>query len=236
MATPSFSIPQPCAQPWVAMSPTAAGRHCAACATEVVDFTRLSEAEILAFLARQGGRPVCANAFAAQLAPPAPATRWRRWLLAGLTLLGWHPVASCASKPPQEPPVAAAAAPEATGPDAEAAGQQILIKGQVFDGAGTTPASQINIYINGTTFGTTTDAEGYFTLTLARGWAPIAGGKVELKFVGNPFNFKEKTVLLDLHATPRPKPLAVHLESIPNRGQVKGKIRMPEAPVAPPKG
>ena len=233
MATPSFSIPQPCAQPWAAMSPTAAGRHCAACATEVVDFTRLSEAQILALLARQGGRPVCALAHATQLAPPA-APRWRRWLVAGLALLGWHPVASCASKPPQQPPVSAAAAPDAAGPDADAAGQQIVIKGQVFDGKGTTPAPQVRILINGTQFGTTTDAEGRFTLTLARGWAVIAGGSVELKFIGNPFLVQEKTVKLDLRATPHPKPLAVHLESIPDRGQVMGKIRMPEPPVAPP--
>ena len=233
MATPSFSIPQPCAQPWAAMSPTTAGRHCDACATEVVDFTRLSEAEVLAFLARQQGRPVCALANPGQLAPPAPATYWRRWLLAGLALLGWHPIASCATKPPQEPPVATAAPAETT---AEAPAQQIIIKGQVFDGAGTTPAPQISIFINGTKVGTTTDAEGRFTLTLARSWAPIAGGKVELKFVGNPFNFQEKTVALDVRATPRPKPLAVHLESIPNRGQVMGKIRMPEPPVMPPKG
>ncbi|WP_262490091.1 hypothetical protein [Hymenobacter glacialis] len=32
---PRISIPQPCAQPWAAMTPTAHGRHCDACATEV---------------------------------------------------------------------------------------------------------------------------------------------------------------------------------------------------------
>ena len=88
MAPSLFSIPQPCSANWAAMAPTADGWHCAACQTEVVDFTRLSEAEILAYLAQRGRRSVCANAHAAQLAAPASG-RWRRWLLAGLALLGW---------------------------------------------------------------------------------------------------------------------------------------------------
>ena len=61
------------------MSPTAAGRHCAACQTEVVDFTQQSPAEILAYLRGQPGRAVCGRLRAAQLAPARPATagRWR---------------------------------------------------------------------------------------------------------------------------------------------------------------
>ncbi len=228
----SPSIPQPCPKSWAAMTPTAAGRHCAACATEVVDFTRLSEAEILALLARQGGRPVCANAFASQLAP-APASRWRRWLVAGLALLGWQPVASsCASKPPQAPPTSAATAttPDATAPEA----RQLIIRGQVLDGANSAPVAGVRVLINGTEFGTTTDDKGNFELVMARTWAPIASGKVALKFLGNPFDFKEQTVTVDVQATPRPAPLLVRLASVPNRGQVMGRIRMPEPPVSPP--
>ena len=233
MATlPSIFIPQPCAQPWATMSPTTAGRHCAACATEVVDFTRLSDAEILAFMARQGGRPVCALAHTAQLAPPVPATRWRRWLLAGLALLGWQSAASCATKLPQQPPVPTTAA-VATDP-ATAPARQVVIRGQVLDGANGPAVAGVRVLINDTQYGTTTDEKGNFTLTLARNWAPIAGGSVTLKFLGNPFDFQPKDVALDLKATPQPAMLAVHLESVPNRGRVMGKIRMPEPPVAPP--
>lgn len=239
MATlPSISIPQPCAQPWANMSSTAAGRHCAACATEVVDFTRLSDAEILAFMARQGGRPVCALAHSAQLAPaqlaPAmPATRWRRWLLAGLALLGWQSATSCAIKPPQPPPVP----PTATvAPDpAMTPARQIIIRGQVLDGASGPAVAGVRVLINDTQFGTTTDEKGNFELVMARNWAPIAGGSVTLKFFGGPFDFQEKDVKLDLRAKSQPAPLVVRLESIPNRGQVMGKIRMPEPPVMPPR-
>ena len=229
MATPSFSIPTPCAQPWAAMRPTTDGRHCGACQTEVVDFTRLSEAEILAYLARRGGRPVCVLANASQVMP-VPATRWRRWLLAGLALLGWQPITSCATKPPQQLP---AQATTASGP-AAAQAQQIIIRGQVLDGASATVVPQVSVFINDTQFGTVTDEQGRFELVMAANWAPIAGGTVVLKFVGNPFNFQEQTLKLDARATPQPAPLLVRLASVPNRGQIMGKMRMPEPPVTPP--
>ena len=231
MATlPSISIPQPCAQPWSNMSPTVAGRHCAACATEVVDFTRMSDAEIMAFMARQGSRRVCALTNATQLAPTAPATRWRRWLLAGLALLGWQSATSCATKPPQQPPVpttATVATDLAMTP-----ARQIIIRGQVLDGASGPAVAGARVMINDTEFGTTTDEKGNFELVMARDWAPIAGGSATLKFLGNPFDFKPKDVVVDLKSAPAA--LAVHLESVPNRGKVMGKIRMPEPPVAPP--
>ncbi|MBF9141491.1 carboxypeptidase-like regulatory domain-containing protein [Hymenobacter properus] len=230
--SPALRIPQPCPESWAAMTPTAQGRHCAVCATEVVDFTRMSEAEVLAFLAARSGQRVCGLAFSTQLAP-VPASRWRRWLVAGLALLGWQPVASsCAPKPPQSPPAQASASPasDATAPET----QQIVIRGQVLDGANNTPVAGIRVLINDTEFGTTTDDKGNFELTMARSWAPIANGKVALKFSGNPFDFKEQTVAVDVRTTPRPAPLMVQLASIPDRGKVMGRIRMPEPPVAPP--
>ena len=68
------------------MSPVANGRHRAACQKTVVDFTRKSDAEILAHLARAANGPTCGRFVAGQLerplqrtAPAAP-TRWRVWL------------------------------------------------------------------------------------------------------------------------------------------------------------
>ena len=230
MAIPSFSIPTPCAQPWAAMRPTADGRHCGTCRTEVVDFARLSEAEILAFLARRGGRPVCVLATVNQVIP-ATATRWRRWLLAGLALLGWQPVTSCTTKPPQQLPAQATAA--ASGP-AAAQAQSVIIRGQVLDGATATAVAQVSVFINDTQFGTVTDEQGRFELVMAAGWAPIAGGAVALKFVGSPFEFQEQILKLDTRATPRPAPLVVRLASVPNRGQIMGRMAMPKPPVMPP--
>ena len=93
--TTSLHIPQPCHESWAAMSPTAAGRHCAACAKTVVDFTLATDAEILAYLARAvGGRP-CGRFAAGQLerplqraAPVAPTARWRAWVAAAVAVWG----------------------------------------------------------------------------------------------------------------------------------------------------
>ena len=231
MAPSLVSIPQPCAQPWAAMSPTAAGRFCATCATEVVDFTLLSEAEILAFLARQGGRPVCANAYATQVAPP-PVARWRRWALAGLALLGWQSATSCATQPPQQPPVAATAPMPATAEQQ----QSVTIRGVVLDGANGPGVAGAFVFINDTQYGTTTDENGRFELVLARSWEPVRAGMLTLRVQGSPFVFKTQEVKVKVPAAGPPVELVVRMESMEGRGKVMGKIRQPEPPVMPPKG
>ena len=89
----SLHIPQPCAESWDAMSPTATGRHCAACAHTVVDFTLKTDAEILAYLAGAAGGRTCGRFAAGQLerplqraVPVAPAARWRAWLAAAVAV------------------------------------------------------------------------------------------------------------------------------------------------------
>ncbi|MDO7850271.1 hypothetical protein Q4S41_01590 [Hymenobacter sp. CA1UV-4] len=74
------------------MTPTATGRHCASCQETVVDFTRMSEAEVVAFLQQHPGVS-CGRFRGSQLDRPllAPARAvggWRRWWGATLALLG----------------------------------------------------------------------------------------------------------------------------------------------------
>ena len=75
------------------MSPTATGRHCAACARTVVDFTLKTDAEILVYLAGAASGRTCGRFAAGQLERPlqraipvAPAARWRAWLAAIVAL------------------------------------------------------------------------------------------------------------------------------------------------------
>ena len=212
------------------MSPTAAGRFCATCATEVVDFTALSEAEMLAFLARPAGRAVCVNAYATQVAPP-PVARWRRWALAGLALLGWQSASSCATPPPQQPPAAAAAPMPLTAEQQQSA----VIRGVVLDGANGPGVAGVFVFINDTQYGATTDENGRFELVLARSWAPVRTGALTLRVQGSPFVFKPREVSVKLPVGP-PVELLIRLESVEGRGQIMGKIRQPEPPVVPPKG
>ncbi|TFF33618.1 carboxypeptidase-like regulatory domain-containing protein [Mucilaginibacter psychrotolerans] len=46
-----ISIPQPCHEDWQQMTPVAQGRHCQSCCKTVVDFTAMSNAEVIGYLA-----------------------------------------------------------------------------------------------------------------------------------------------------------------------------------------
>jgi hypothetical protein len=77
------------------MTPASTGRHCAACQQTVVDFTRHTDAEILAYLAGAVGTRTCGRFAAGQLerplqraAPAAPTARWRSFLAAALAVWG----------------------------------------------------------------------------------------------------------------------------------------------------
>ena len=61
-----LSIPTPCHEDWQAMTPNQQGRYCASCAKTVVDFTRMSDAEVVAHLQRKPGQ-VCGRVTAKQL-------------------------------------------------------------------------------------------------------------------------------------------------------------------------
>ncbi len=50
-----IQIPEPCSQSWDQMTPEAGGRHCAACAKTVTDFTRMTDAQILEVLRNSAG-------------------------------------------------------------------------------------------------------------------------------------------------------------------------------------
>ncbi|WP_158288503.1 carboxypeptidase-like regulatory domain-containing protein [Mucilaginibacter psychrotolerans] len=46
-----ISIPTPCHEDWQQMSPVAQGRHCQSCCKTVIDFTAMSNADIIGYLA-----------------------------------------------------------------------------------------------------------------------------------------------------------------------------------------
>jgi hypothetical protein len=84
---PTISVPTPCPATWADMTPAPGGRHCAACNKVVVDFTRMTEAEILAALGHPGS--VCGRFRAEQL---GTSSRLRiaaaGWLAAAVALSG----------------------------------------------------------------------------------------------------------------------------------------------------
>ena len=238
MSHPSFSIPTHCAQPWDAMMPTAIGRHCAVCATEVVDFSRMSEVEILAFLAQPRSKSVCGFAHAAQLQPAAPtslAARWSRWVLAGLAFLGLRTESTQAATPPM-PVVSLELADEARYLINSAPAQKsVVLQGRVLDDSTGLGVPGAWIFVDNTKYGAVTDDEGRFSLTLPASWKSLQKGKVSLRVQASPFEFKPRTVAVTVRPRRQPAPLTVRLLSVPGRGQIMGRIKQADPPVAPPK-
>ena len=175
-----IALPQPCSASWAAMTPTAAGRHCAACRTEVVDFTQKSPDEILAYLRQAGSQPVCGRVRTTQLAPAGAAgNRWRRWagtllvastfgaLLPGLAASATLAGAGSATVPPPASQPSFQKAPELPKRlRKQLAASQLIVRGIVLDAGTRTPAAGITILLKDTNWATATDAEGRFALTV----------------------------------------------------------------------
>jgi hypothetical protein len=63
-----LSIPEPCHENWHNMTPTQQGRYCNACAKEVVDFSNMSDSEVLNyFVAKKKADTICGRAYPDQL-------------------------------------------------------------------------------------------------------------------------------------------------------------------------
>jgi len=62
-----LSIPEPCHEDWQNMNPTEQGRFCNACAKQVVDFSTMSDREVLNYFATIKNEKVCGRAYPDQL-------------------------------------------------------------------------------------------------------------------------------------------------------------------------
>ncbi|MCA8832874.1 carboxypeptidase-like regulatory domain-containing protein [Hymenobacter pini] len=186
----TVTIPLPCHENWADMAPTAQGRHCAACAKVVVDFTRLTDAEIVAYLSQASSRS-CGRFRAEQLQRPlritteAPASR--QWLAAALAVLGLGaatPVAAqTRSTPPQEQRMLQGepAAPTPALPDR-------VIRGRVTDSRSGEGLPWITVLLKDTQVGVSTNSDGTFELrsTLA------VDAPIEFFSIG----YKRQTIIL----------------------------------------
>jgi len=216
-------IPQPCPVSAQALAPTAAGWHCARCQTEVIDFTRFSEAEIVAYLAAHQGQRVCA----AMQMPLVPQhykrpSSVRRWLLAAAAFLGWQ---SAAGLPPQSPP---RQLPLITSANRHT---RIIISGVVLNDSLNTPLRDAYVFIKGTKYGAVTNKRGEFSLSFSSDWDLAKTGELLLAVSAGHVYFERKRVVVGFKNNPVPAPLIIRLLPL---GFALGEIRSIPPPVAPP--
>ncbi|UYZ62149.1 carboxypeptidase-like regulatory domain-containing protein [Hymenobacter weizhouensis] len=184
---PTVTIPQPCHESWAAMTPAAQGRHCAACNKVVTDFTRMTDAEVVAWLAQQSGSS-CGRFRQDQLHRPlhtaAPeATLWRTWLAAASAVLGFGAVAAPAAQAQQKErvethvTVGMVATPK---PPQPLLLPPPVVRGVVLDSATREPLPGVTVLVKGTTIGVYTNADGSFELVLPEEYRD--NSSVELTF------------------------------------------------------
>lgn len=70
-----ITIPDPCHENWDAMTPVQQGRYCGACQKTVIDFTLMSDGQILDVFKKAGGRHPCGRYLPSQLDRPLLDTR-----------------------------------------------------------------------------------------------------------------------------------------------------------------
>lgn len=147
------------------MTPATQGRHCAACNKVVVDFTGMSDAELLAFLQRQ---PSGCGRFRADQLQPACRRRYMGWLL-------WPPIlVTISSQLLNVTPVVAQTTVKVPSPkklkSQRLMGQEAThpntpptIRGKVVDSL-QAPLAGVVVLLDGTTIGASTDTLGQFEL------------------------------------------------------------------------
>ncbi|MFM2362190.1 MAG: hypothetical protein RLZZ316_1092 [Bacteroidota bacterium] len=170
-------IPTPCHENWNAMTPQAQGRFCNACAKVVVDFSMMTDKEVLDYM-NTATSNVCGRMSTEQLAKPLqayPATRSFGWkymwsLLVGSFLMTAKSYAQgkvVAQKPKttQLPPVIRMGAVAYTQPDKKSV--PVKLEGVVVDENGQ-PISFASVIIKGTTKGTMANEKGFFSMPVSK--------------------------------------------------------------------
>jgi len=173
MPTFAIQILQPCHESWAAMTPTATGRHCAACQKTVVDFTQKTDAEILAYLASASGK-ICGRLWNDQQnrplvnqLPARPAPRWRTWLATALALWGTRESLGATTHP--TPPASSHHSPTKASKASRPARAAKRLHGTVRDAATHEPLAGVAIFLKGENRRATTDSGGQFSLRLPAG-------------------------------------------------------------------
>jgi len=164
-----LSIPEPCHEQWDNMTPTQQGRYCNACAKEVVDFSNMSDSEVLGYFTRKKKVDiVCGRAYPDQLdrdiaALPQKKKHWRWYYVLSAFLFLMKPAKTKAQGAIVM--LADSSAPVCKIPvkgDVKQTKNQ-LIQAQVKDETGN-PVAYASIIIAGTVRGTRAGEDGWFNL------------------------------------------------------------------------
>lgn len=149
----TVSIPQPCLQPWEDMTPEAHGRFCGNCQKSVIDFSDLSDSEILTLLS-DTSKKYCGRFKKSQLErlvlPEQQAASLLPAVVVGVMLAASIPAAAANNHPQQEVRDTIVSR---------------IITGKVTEKDGIAVAGAM-VHIKGTNKGALADEKGYYQLSV----------------------------------------------------------------------
>jgi hypothetical protein len=170
-----LSIPEPCHENWQNMTPTDQGRFCKACAKEVVDFSMMTDTEVLNYFTSLTHDKVCGRALPSQLErtiskPKDPKKRlfwyWNYLVMFFMFFTkGNGAKAQAGIKPLTE--LSPVMHPDIKG-EMQLQDKSRIISGKITD-AGGNPVSFASIKIKGTSRGVAADANGAYSLIIKAG-------------------------------------------------------------------
>jgi len=168
MKSLSISIPSPCTEKWEKFAPASAGRHCGTCNEVVVDFTRMTDDEVLAYFDQRHGH-TCGRFRPDQMKIYAHAESVRvrpgmMLLKAGLMslLLALISRPSFAQEKIGEVQTEVVDGRKVSKTETKSDSEGQVIKGVVLARGEEDPLPGVNIVLQGTEVGTISDAYGRF--------------------------------------------------------------------------
>jgi hypothetical protein len=198
----NISIPTPCHEKFENFSPTAQGGFCNTCSKEVIDFTRMTSKDIYTFFEKHHTKNICGRFKHSQLQtyhslPKQPFINrlTARFAIAVFALFAFQNTQAQTINN---------TSPNNSSTSIHLQKKGKLIKGTVKDKG--TPLPGVNIYLSGTSIGTTTNFEGYFEFP-----QPLNNGDV---LVFNYIGYKTQKVIVDHKTTSMNIALDVDLEEL----------------------
>lgn len=191
MRIKKLSIPEPCHQSWQQMTDVQGGRHCESCSKTVVDFTKMSNDEIINYLLVS--RNVCGRIHEQQMESvnmqlvarqPQNKGGWAKWVMAAALFLGTaytHANAQNATLPTEQADIVKR--PGAGFPQGKIAvsdsTQYQTLTGIILGSDDNLPLPGVSITFDKEKIGAQTDVNGKFTIRV-----PVSAKTLNIRFVG----------------------------------------------------
>lgn len=164
----TINIPEPCNEGWDNMTPADKGRFCNSCQKTVIDFTAMTDNELLDFFIKAQGRPICGHYLQTQInrdivhtAPAHNVFHMRLMQKIAAAMLLFQSLATDAWAQAKK-----VAHPVAVSPTPQTATGTPVLKGQVLDGLTLKPIAGVIVRIDNTILSDTTNIKGQFSIAL----------------------------------------------------------------------